>query len=89
MKVPSGYFQVDFIAGVPIAHLDTNSNVLYSTQKRLIDSQQGGNRANSSSIVAASVAPASQASSPLVVSVPVVTENVDAAAPGGTLGRKH
>jgi hypothetical protein len=42
VHVPDGYFQVDFVAGLPINHLDTNPNVLYHPQDRFIGGAHGG-----------------------------------------------
>jgi hypothetical protein len=42
VTVPDGYFQVDFVAGAAIPHLETNPNVTYHAQDRFIDGDHGG-----------------------------------------------
>jgi SdrD B-like domain len=73
VKVPNGYFQVDFVEGSAIAHLATNSNVLYHAQDRFIDGATGGTQ----------VTPAVMPS----VVVPLVTD--DLATPSVMVARKH
>ncbi len=42
VKVPNGYFQVDFVAGSAITKFNPNSNITYHAQDRFIDGATGG-----------------------------------------------
>jgi hypothetical protein len=105
VTVPDGYFQIDFVAGPAIDHLETNPNVTYHAQSRFIDGQHGGSQ---SAVVSkaetsdASVAPAaaslskmskmvtSAAVAPLSKMSKMVTSADDVVAdPSDTFARKH
>jgi hypothetical protein len=74
VKVPDGYFQIDFVAGPAIDHLDTNSNVTYHAQDRFIDGDTGGTQH-----VPAATAPLGL----------IVSDDVDLADAGSLLARKQ
>ena len=77
VKVPDGYFQLDFVAGPAIDHLDTNPNILYHAQDRFIDGLRGGTQADPA--VATGSLPIGLA----------VTDDVMVAAAGNSQLRKH
>ena len=93
VKVPDGYFQLDFVAGQAITHLATNSNIYYHAQDRFIDGANGGTKGDPASLIGtggASVTTAALRSSPVVV--PMVTAlsvDVDADSLSGPIARKH
>jgi len=73
VTVPDGYFQVDFVAGSAIEHLETNPNITYHAQDRFFFGANGGTQ----------LAPAVVAN----VVMPLVED--DLATPSDTLARKH
>jgi hypothetical protein len=77
VKVPNGYFQLDFVAGPAIDHLATNSNILYNAQDRFIDGLRGGTQADPA---------VATASPPLGLTV---TDDEAVVAAGNSQGRKH
>jgi hypothetical protein len=42
VKIPEGFFQLDFVAGLPIKQLAINPNITYHSQDRFIDGVTGG-----------------------------------------------
>lgn len=90
VKVPDGYFQLDFVAGQAIANLAVNPNITYHAQDRFIQGADGGTQkdpsANSPAVlVPVTVDPASL-SHTVAPTVTVLTD-ADVAAPGQE--RKH
>ena len=79
VTVPDGYFQIDFVAGPAIDHLETNPNITYHAQSRFITGDQGGSHADAVSMTAAT---STVMTSGLIAST-------DVASPTDLLARKH
>lgn len=77
VKVPDGFFQLDFVAGPAIDYLDTNPNILYHAQGRFIDGLRGGTQADPA---------VATGSLPLGLTV---TDDVASVAAGNSQDRKH
>jgi hypothetical protein len=97
VTVPDGYFQVDFVSGLAIAHLETNSNVSYHAQDRFIDGDDGGNQVASKpdalvpvdvTTTPAIVTP-SKMSKMVAPAVTILAAVPDVASPSDSLARKH
>ncbi len=79
VTVPNGYFQIDFVAGPAIDHLETNGNILYHSQDRFIDGEQGGTHADVVTTPPLSIAPLA----------PLASAGVDVASASNGVARKH
>lgn len=75
VTIPDGYFQLDFVAGPAIDHLETNPNIEYHAQDRFIDGLRGGTQADPA--VAAGTLPIG------------LRATADVALQGGSTARKH
>ncbi len=93
VTVPDGYFQLDFVGGLAIDHLATNSNVLYHAQDRYIDGQTGGTQPDAPASTSTTPTPATSSNgmlstSTLPISMINATNN-DVVVAGITQARKH
>ena len=88
VKIPDGYFQVDFVSGQAISVFDPNSNITYGDQQRLLDGDKGGTQPDPDLTIAQGDPGAANATAgpigvvPAAVSLMVLPD-------GNTLGRKH
>ena len=93
VTVPDGYFQIDFVAGPAIDHLETNPNITYHAQDRFVDGDHGGSQpdlpgATKSSTVATSdvVVPVTSSVTQANVALSTVA---DVVSPMSVQARKH
>jgi SdrD B-like domain len=92
VTVPDGYFQIDFVAGLAIAHLETNTNVSYHAQDRFIDGANGGTQVAPKP---AAVVPVDVTTTPVIIApsvaptVAILAADPDVASPSDSQARKH
>jgi SdrD B-like domain len=89
VTIPDGYFQVDFVAGPAIDHLESNENVLYHAQDRFISGGTGGTQTDP--LISTPLQVSGTVSSATPVAAPDVTLAAvsDLVSAGNTTERKH